>query len=270
MKVLLEIQRPLNCLMAGAAAIVGLLIADGWNVEMAALIFLTAFLFTGAGNTINDYYDIEIDKINRPERPIPSGRLSPNEALALSITLFALGFVFAGLVNKICLAIAGLNSVLLFLYARNFKVMPLIGNICISYLTGSTFLFGGAVYGFMGLLANSVPFLLSLLITMSREIAKDIEDLEGDRRGRARTVPILFGERISSALVAIFSLEGIMLSYLAGLGIYYISIVSMANFLFLLAVGRILLGDVSGSQKLLKLGMSVALIAFFVGSIYSI
>ncbi len=129
MKVLLEIQRPLNCFMAGAAAIVGLLIADGWNVEMAALIFLTVFLFTGAGNTINDYYDIEIDKINRPDRPIPSGRLSPKEALALSITLFALGLIFASLVNKICLAIAGLNSVLLFLYARDFKVMPLVGNI---------------------------------------------------------------------------------------------------------------------------------------------
>jgi geranylgeranylglycerol-phosphate geranylgeranyltransferase len=56
LKVLLEILRPFNCLMAGAAAIIGLLIAGGFDAKASALIFLAVFLITGAGNAINDYY----------------------------------------------------------------------------------------------------------------------------------------------------------------------------------------------------------------------
>jgi geranylgeranylglycerol-phosphate geranylgeranyltransferase len=254
--------------MAGAAAIVGMLLADNWNVDLAALILLAVFLITGAGNAINDFYDREIDVINRPSRPIPSGRLSLKHAMVWSIVLFALGFILANLVGEICLLIAVLNSFLLFLYARNLKAMPLVGNLCISYLTGSTFLFGGAASGMIGLQANLIPFLLSSLITMSREIAKDIEDLEGDRQGGALTLPVLAGKRISAILASTFALCGIGLSFLAGLGISYIVIVSVADILFLLAIRRILMGDPSESQRLFKMGMAVALIAFFIGAIF--
>ncbi|MDD4447831.1 MAG: UbiA family prenyltransferase, partial [Methanothrix sp.] len=65
-----EILRPFNCMMAAAAAIIGLAIARGLDPLAAALIFLTVFLITGAGNAINDYYDRDIDAINRPGRPI--------------------------------------------------------------------------------------------------------------------------------------------------------------------------------------------------------
>jgi geranylgeranylglycerol-phosphate geranylgeranyltransferase len=267
LRVLLEILRPLNCLMAGVAAIIGMLLADNWNIHLAILIFLAVFLITGAGNAINDFYDRDIDLINRPARPIPSGRLSPKHVLVWSATLFALGFILANIVGKICLFIALINWFLLFFYARNLKVTPLAGNLCISYLSGSTFLFGGAANSMAGLQANLIPFLLSSLITMSREISKDIEDYEGDRQGGALTLPILAGKRISAILASAFALCGIGLSYLAGLGITYTIIVSMADILFLLAIRNILMGDASESQKLLKFGMIVALIAFFIGAI---
>ena len=136
--------------MAAAAAIVGLAIAGGLEPLAAALIFLTVFLITGAGNAINDYYDREIDAINRPKRPIPSGRISARAAFYYSLVLFAVGCLCAGLVNQICLEVAAFNSVLLFLYARNLKATPLAGNICVAFLTGSAFLFGGAAAGSAG------------------------------------------------------------------------------------------------------------------------
>jgi len=80
-------------------------------------------------------------------------------------------------------------------------------------------------------------------------------------------LPILAGKRISAILASAFALCGIGLSYLAGLGITYTIIVSMADILFLLAIRNILMGDASESQKLLKFGMIVALIAFFIGAI---
>jgi geranylgeranylglycerol-phosphate geranylgeranyltransferase len=165
-------------------------------------------------------------------------------------------------VNQHCLAIAVLNSALLFLYARSLKATPLIGNICIAYLTGSAFLFGGAVAGLAGLQANLVPFLLSFLATMSREIMKDMEDMEGDRLGGARTLPILAGEKSSATLAAAFALAAVVLSYFVPFGKAYLLIVAVADLFFLFSMIKIVKGDAAGSQRVLKIGMAVALLAF--------
>ncbi len=254
-------------MMAAAAAIIGLAIAGGLHAEAAALIFLTVFLITGAGNVINDYYDRDIDAINRPGRPIPSGRMSAREAFYYSLALFATGCLIACQVNQICLSVAAFNSVLLFLYARNLKAMPLAGNITVAFLTGCTFLFGGAATGSAGLLANKVPFLLSFLVSMSREIAKDIEDMAGDRAGGARTLPILAGERVSVALAAAFALAAVALGFFAPFGRVYLAIVVVADLLFLLSVQKIARGDATGAQKALKKGMAVALVAFLAAAL---
>ncbi len=253
--------------MAGAAAIIGLLIAGGFDAPASALIFLAVFMITGAGNAVNDYYDRDIDAVNRPDRPLPSGRISPRSALIYSLLLFAAGCIFAAAVNQICLAVAALNSSLLFFYARNLKATPLAGNLCVAYLTGSTFLFGGAAYGLEGMEANLVPAGLSILATMSREIAKDIEDMEGDRQGGAKTLPIIAGEKISSALAAAFVLVGIALSFLPPFGTAYLIIVAVADLILLSSVWKIARGDASGSQKALKMGMAVALLAFLAAAL---
>ena len=195
MKAFWEILRPFNCMMAASQPSSVWPSPAAWNLKLIALIFFAVFLITGAGNAINDYYDREIDAINRPKRPIPSGRILPGAAFRYSLALFAAGCILAGLVNQICLFVAAFNSILLFFYARNLKATPLAGNISVAFLTGSTFLFGGAAAGAAGLVANQVPFGLSFLASMSREIAKDIEDMAGDRQGGARTLPILAGER---------------------------------------------------------------------------
>lgn len=262
MKAFLEILRPFNCVMASAAAIIGQLIAGGFSIQTSALIFLAVFIVTGAGNAINDYYDREIDSVNRPERPIPSGRLRPGAALNYSILLFIAGCVAAGLVNHLCLALAAVNSILLIFYARNLKAMPLAGNICVSFLTGSTFLFGGAAFGLEGIRLDMVPFLLSFLATMSRELAKDIEDMEGDRHGGALTLPLLAGESACAALASAFVLAAVILSFFAPFGTAYLVVVAVADILFLASVPKILRGDAPGAQRRLKLGMAVALLAF--------
>ena len=267
MKAFWEILRPFNCMMAAAAAIIGLAIAGGLDPKAGLLIFLAVFLITGAGNAINDYYDREIDAINRPGRPIPGGRIQAGAAFRYSLALFAAGCILAGLVNQICLAVAVFNSALLFFYARNLKATPLAGNITVAFLTGSTFLFGGAAAGPAGLVANQVPFWLSFLASMSREIAKDIEDMVGDRKGGARTLPILAGERLSAALAASFAVAAVVLSYFAPFGRAYLVIVAVADLFFLLSVLKIARVDAAGSQKAIKKGMAVALMAFLAGAL---
>lgn len=253
--------------MAAAAAIIGLTLAGGQQPVATALIFLAVFLVTGAGNAINDYYDREIDAINRPGRPIPSGRIEPALALRYSLAIFLAGCLLAGLVNWICLGLAAFNSLLLFFYARNLKAAPLSGNITVAFLTGSTFLFGGAAAGMQGLAANQVPFLLSFLVSMSREIAKDIEDMAGDMAGGAGTLPILAGERLSRALAAGFALAAVALGFLAPFGTIYLAVVTVADIFFLFSVKMVLKGDSTGSQKALKKGMAVALVAFLAAAL---
>jgi len=260
-----EIMRPGNCLMASLAALIGLLVADSSPEPLTAfLVALAVFAVTGAGNAVNDYFDREIDAVNRPGRPIPSKRISPDRALLWSITLFCAGCIFALFINRLALAIAIFNSILLYLYARNLKVTPFAGNLAVGYLTGSTFLFGGAAGRNVEI--TVFLFLLASLATLSREIEKDIEDVAGDVASGAKTLPIVIGERRSSLLAALFVVVAIGLSYIAPLGRAYIVAVTVADLLFLAALARILRGEAPKAQKMLKAGMAAALVAFLVAA----
>ncbi|MHC1631703.1 MAG: geranylgeranylglycerol-phosphate geranylgeranyltransferase [Methanotrichaceae archaeon] len=266
MPVLLNLMRPANCLMASMAAMIGLLIANpAPETVTIVLVFFVVLAVTGAGNAINDYFDRSIDAVNRPERPIPSNRISPKKALAWSIILFASGCVLAALINSLAFGICLFNSALLYLYARNIKGMPLVGNLSVGYLTGSTFLFGGAAGNAIKI--TVVLFLLASLATVSREIEKDIEDMEGDKIGNIRTLPIVAGEKKSHCLALLFVLAAMGFSYLAPLGMAYLITVTVADLLFFVAVGRILQGDATKAQHALKTGMAAALIAFSVAAL---
>jgi len=205
----LELMRYGNCLMAGFAAVIGTLItfniltsdpSSSYNLGPfpfldVFFVFLVVFFVSGAGNAINDFFDIKIDSINRPERPIPSGRAGAKEALYFSYLLFALGTILAFSINPVCGFIALFNSLLLIFYSKTLKSTPLFGNLSIGYLTGSTFLFGASVFGVQGLEVLFVLFLLAGLAITAREIVKDIEDMEGDRQEGADTLPLRIGAK---------------------------------------------------------------------------
>ncbi|RAP54232.1 MAG: geranylgeranylglycerol-phosphate geranylgeranyltransferase, partial [Methanosphaera sp. rholeuAM130] len=88
----IEILRPANAIMASIAVLLMAIISHTYNMEIA-LGALAVCIATGAGNTINDYYDYEIDKVNKPDRPIPSGRISLKNALHYSLILFTIATI---------------------------------------------------------------------------------------------------------------------------------------------------------------------------------
>jgi geranylgeranylglycerol-phosphate geranylgeranyltransferase len=280
----LELMRYKNCLMAGFAAIIGTLIAfnilasdahgshppGNFPVPAAGLVFLVVFLISGAGNAINDYFDIKIDSINRPERPIPSGRVKLKEALYFSYLLFALGTALAFSINPVCGLIALFNSLMLIFYAKTLKSTPLFGNLSIGYLTGSTFLFGASVFGLEGLKTLFVLFVLSALAITAREIVKDIEDMEGDKIEGADTLPLRIGARKASYLAVLIGFLAVLLSplpYLMSvLGLRYLYLVFLADLGFLAAIHQILVrNDPAKSSKMFKIAMFFALLAFIAG-----
>lgn len=282
MSAYLQLIRYRNCLMAAFSAAIGVVIA--YNIVSAstgqiffplleiALVAIVVFLITGAGNAINDYYDVDIDRINKPERPIPSGRVSKSKAFYFSISLFALGIFIAFLINVVCGTIALFNSLLLIYYAAKLKRTVLIGNLSVGYLTGSTFLFGGAVfYVNDGIEAVFILFLLATLATIAREIVKDIEDIEGDSQDGASTLAISIGAERASYIASAIGFVAVLASslpYLQSiLSIRYLAVVIVADILFVLAVVAIVKEkNPAKSSKLFKMAMFSALIAFLVGT----
>ncbi|SFM79897.1 geranylgeranylglycerol-phosphate geranylgeranyltransferase [Methanolobus profundi] len=287
MQTYLKLMRSGNCLMAGIAAVVGVFIAYNIVASNTSLlssdlivfpaldalkVFMVVFFVTGAGNAINDYFDIDIDRINKPERPIPSGKIGLRTALYFSLALFGIGTILAASINLICGAIALVNSLLLIYYASTLKRTALLGNIAVGYLTGSTFLFGGAVFfdngGINGVF---VLFLLATLATIAREIVKDIEDIEGDREDGAHTLPIMIGAKKAAYLASLIGLIAVLASplpYLQSLmSVRYLMIVAIADILFAVAVYEILgKDDPARSSKMFKMAMAFALISFIAGA----
>ncbi|MBN1133554.1 MAG: geranylgeranylglycerol-phosphate geranylgeranyltransferase [Methanosarcinaceae archaeon] len=279
MRAYLQLMRYGNCSMAAFAVAIGVLIAYNilkngsiiFSYYDTGLVCLVGFLVTGGGNAINDYFDVDIDAINKPLRPIPSGQIKLLNALYFSLILFALGTLLAFVINPICGIIALFNSLLLIYYARTLKRTMLVGNIAVAYLTGSTFLFGGALFGLEGLEVLLVLFLLATFATVAREIVKDIEDIEGDKKDGASTLPIKLGVKSSAYIAASIGFIAVLLSplpYLQSIipSTTYLYIVALADVFFVIAAFEILvMNDAAKSSKLFKIAMAFALVSFLAG-----
>ena len=267
---LLELTRPGNAVAAGVLTFTGAFVAGNalsLPFAVAAAVVATVCA-TGAGNAVNDYFDRDIDRVNRPDRPIPRGAVSPRGALAFSGLLFAVAVVAALTLPLAALVIAVVNSLALIAYTEFFKGLPGVGNVVVAYLTGSTFLFGGASVGRPLSSSVLVLFFLAAVATLTREIVKDVEDVEGDRAEGLRTLPIVVGERAAlrlgtAALVVAVLASGLPV-LVGNFGLAYLALVVPADALMLRATYRSY-DDPSAGQRGLKRGMFVAAAAFVVG-----
>mgnify|MGYP000306508891 CR=1 FL=1 len=280
-----KLIRPLNCVFAGIAVLIGALLGArvynfaGWEVYLLA--FLVAALVAGGGNAINDYFDRAIDRINRPYRPIPSGQIKPNTALRISQVFFIAGILSSvALKNPFCFAIAGINSLMLVFYAGKLKRLGLPGNLTIGYLVGSTFLFGGLAtspYGAGPLIPTEllVLVLMASFSTVGRELIKGIEDMPGDKKLKLRTFPLTHGARKAAGLATLFILLAIVLAPIPYtehiFGEYYLYPLLVSIGAFLVAIGLILRNPApktaAWSSLACKIGMGFGLLAFLMGTL---
>lgn len=273
---LFTITRPLNAVTAGLAAIVACLIATDTIIPEALLLFAVVTLVTAAGNVINDYFDVEIDRVNRPDRPIPSGQVRLPDARAYAVTLFLAGILVCFFTNELCIAIAVFNSILLIGYAARLKRTPLFGNITVSYLAASMFLFGGALGGLPGLL-HVMPFaVMTFFAILARELVKDGEDVEGDKASGAVTIPIRYGMKTTMLLALACVLLGIVVSLVPYLwwGPWYISGILLVDAIILFACIKTVRCTTpegvkaTGASTLLKAGMFASLVIFTLSALF--
>ena len=197
----LLIVRPVNLLIGALSVALGAWLAGPvpWVPVIGFAIASAASIQAGA-NVINDYFDLEIDRINRPSRMLPSGRLARGEALRLAIFLFACGNIISILAGIPLLTLALLTTGLLVWYSADLKKRPAAGNVAVSLATGMAFVFGAVAGG--DWLAGAVPGMFAFLFHFGREIIKDIEDRAGDASGQARTLPLVYGIPLARRVAA--------------------------------------------------------------------
>lgn len=199
-----------------------------WDLALA---FITGFTLSGAAMTINDYYDMDVDAINEPGRPIPSGLVKPREAVAYTFLLSAVGLYASWLVSWQTLGIAVFAWVVLMAYSSWGKRTGFFGNLMVSTCIALPFIYGGVM------VSNSSPSLLfsllAFLTNTGREITKGIVDMEGDRVEGIRTIAVRWGARTASRVVALFYLAAVAVSmiplYFGLVSVWYSPFVALTD-----------------------------------------
>jgi geranylgeranylglycerol-phosphate geranylgeranyltransferase len=208
----LKLTRPLNCLMMGFAVIVGASLVSPLSFTINLILgFVTSFSLTAASMTINDYYDREIDAINEPNRPIPSGTISPKEALIFAAALTTVGLASSVLTNLPSLLVAVTALIISITYITKGKGTGLPGNLLVSATVVIPFIYGGLTVGQIE--TSTLLFVaIAFLSNTGREITKGIVDVEGDKTHNIKTIAVLYGEKTAAATAAVFMLLAVYLS----------------------------------------------------------
>lgn len=266
----LALTRPGNMALTAVAVVAGSFIAAGENIvdfQIEILIAsISAMMLVGGGNALNDYNDRESDKKNHPNRPIPAGLINAEDALTYSRILLAGGLmiVLFGLANKLPFVIALIGTVALISYENQLKALGLSGNIAVGFMSGAVFLYAGMVVNDPG--PTLWMFGLAFLATVSREIIKDIQDLEGDTD--RFTLPARIGITNSlilagTILICAWSLSFTAIPQFNGMALNaYVIGVSIANVVMLVGFQNARNGDYFLGQKKIKQGMGIAMLAF--------
>ena len=214
------------------SGIVGVIPASpAFTLLLISMIFIVA-----GGYVINDFFDVEIDKVNKADRLIVSKIFSEDVTKFFYIILTFIGLV-AGLTSSILIldakfyllfAILILLVCLLYSYSVNYKKKLIIGNLIVSlsvafavflpWLFEMLYLSNNALmlYAVKDTIMSILPFVLiytlfAFLMTMIREIVKDAEDFKGDLVTHCRTIPIVYGVKIMNIIVGVLALLAWML-----------------------------------------------------------
>jgi len=217
--------------------LVGASIAAGAEILVAwfrlVVGFSVGFALTGSAMAINDYCDREIDAINEPGRPIPSGGVTPSEALTASMVLGCFGLLASWTINLACLATAIFTWIVMMVYSIGGKRTGLPGNLLVSTCIAASFVYGGLaienVLTEYSLLFSAMAFLSNT----GREVTKGIVDIEGDRAKGIRTIAVSRGGKVAAEVAAAFYMSAVTISvlpiYLSFVSFWYIPPVALTD-----------------------------------------
>lgn len=179
------------------------------------LLSASTVMIAAAGYIINDYYDVKIDLINKPERVVIGKGITRRFAILFHTVLSAVGVAIGLLLGWKVGAINFFSATLLWWYSNNLKRQPFIGNFSVALLTGLSIWIVNILYQVTNI-EVVIYSLFAFFMTLIRELIKDMEDLKGDHSFGCKTLPILWGIRKSKYWVygelAVFAIIVVMIN----------------------------------------------------------
>jgi len=276
---LLDLIRPVNCAMIGFAVIVGAFVSKPSSIPWLQMVlgFFTGFFVCAYSMSLNDVYDLEVDRVNRPDRLIPSGRISVRQASTLSLTMLVVGLACA-LISFVPLAVvmAVAYAFLSWLYNAKAKRTGLPGNLIVASSVAIPFIYGGAVSG--GSIGGSLLLMMALTAFFSgvgREVVKSMADVEGDAKREINSIARTRGLGFASRVGALFFLLAVLTSWVplvTGLAnqVYTYGVIIPDVIFAYLAVTIILHYDPQSAYRVKRValaGMTVGLLVFIWGAV---
>jgi len=248
-------------------------VIGGFEYFNQNLIFamIAVFFITSGSMAFNDYFDKDIDKKVHPNRPIPSGKITPIQGLIISIIFFIISLFISFIINTLCFFIAIITIDLLVLYEIRFKNQGIVGNLVVSFIVAISFSFGGASVDRSEM---SIVFtLLAFFLILGREILMDVTDIEGDKINRS-TLPMRIGKIKATYLGCLSLLISAFFLFMPGfIGIfstYYLLIILpvQALLFYSIVLPLINIENTARSADLLLLTMAIGLPIFIFNIIF--
>jgi len=266
-------------LAAGMCVLLGEIIALGFfpTFRDGALGFFCGFFLSATALILNDYFDLEVDRINAPDRSLPSGIVTTTEVIALSILTTLIGLGCAALIGFSALVLSVLFWCIGFLYNWRFKETGLLGNLMVSASTAVTFILGGMIAGSpWNKIVWTVAF-IGFFLDLGEEIGCDAMDMEGDKKRKSRSIAILKGRpfaiRLAGSsffLVVLISFLPVLLGWMGPVYFVVISISSIFTIYFTIRLIKSQSIDQGRSSlKSIYIVPLFTMVAFIIGQVLS-
>ena len=288
----LDLFRAGNCVTGFVGVFLGAIltlegIPTGDNLKITTLLALSVYSFMASWNALNDYLDLEIDKINRPDRPLPSGRISKSLAFTAIILTCAISVVSLFLAGQIANDMTDnfedwYPTIFIWLIALTLLVnyeddrillglknRGLPGNLAISISVGLVVLFGAAgLFDPLNERAVSL-FFIGTLYNLSREIIKDVEDMEGDE-GR-NTYAMRAGAenaRLASWAILLITLVALLAPFALGIfDLIHMIFIAPGLFTLMSVKKHIYLAEDTAASRLIKISMTLTMIGLILAAL---
>lgn len=216
-QIYVELARPFTLMAPALGMVSGGIMGWGAGAGAPELAFpwlkvlagaLLAAMLNAASNSFNQIYDLEVDAINKPARPLPSGRLSSTGAGIFSGSMYVFSILLAWMVNYQCLAIVAAGAAFTMIYSappiRTKRYWPL-ANFTIAVPRGILLVAAG--WSTAADVRTLEPWYISLVFgcfLLGAASTKDFADVEGDKVGGCRTLPIIYGARKAAMVISPF------------------------------------------------------------------
>lgn len=270
----IKMIRFMNCCMTGLAVVFTIFVAEKYmtnNYFNVIVGFSTGFLASSASMLINDVVDLDVDKVNKPWKPLPRGVFKPQSIRDISIVFLVVGVVINIPVSHIAFLTALIYSIVAYVYS--FLRRSWYSQFLVSLAVTGPFIYGLTLAKTEKAIFIILFSIIVFLINTSREFVKSIADINGDLKYNYKTIATMYGVKNSAKASLLLSITGSIIAVVIGLaklaGLIYTVVLGVCGVLYTLLALIVVSNPVRAQaiKNVMIYVMLIALIGFLLSDV---